>query len=226
MQVPHRQVERPVLVPHGTTSYNGAPPLTAHSFNDALAAIRKDQPSETSVHADAAGGTGGPSQGPYSRRRRRGYLFAQALAARHVADDPSRTQAQLKSFAIRVPIAKVDAPQRLVFGWASVIEKDGKPVEDLQGDVIDEPEMERAYYEYVEDARAAGEMHERSGDDVGKLVECVVFTKEKQRALGIDLGKVGTWLGFRLTPDVFKRVQSGELSMLSIGGTGSREEIG
>ena len=195
--------------------------MTAHSFQDALAAIRKDQPSEGSVHADSAGGTGTPSP----KRRRRGYLFAQALAARHVADDPTRPQAQLKAWSIRVPIAKADAPQRLIFGWASVIEKDGKPVEDLQGDVIDEPEMERAFYEFVEDARNAGEMHERYGDDVGKLVECVVFTKEKQRTLGIDLGKVGCWLGFRLAPDVFKRVQSGELSMLSIGGTGSREEV-
>lgn len=192
-----------------------------HSFATALANLRKDQPSEGSVHVDSAGGTGTPNP----KRRRRSYLFAQALAARHLSDDPTASQRRIKSFELKVPISKVDAPQRLIFGWASVIEKDGKPVVDLQGDVIEEPELERCFYEFVEDARAAGEMHERYGDAVGKLVECIVFTKEKQKALGIDLGKVGAWIGFRLSPDVFKRVQNGELKMLSIGGSGAREEM-
>jgi hypothetical protein len=119
-----------------------------------------------------------------------------------------------------VPITKTDEDQRLVFGWASVIEEDGEPVIDQQGDIISERELENAFYGFAKDARIAGEMHERTG--VGDLVECVVFTRDKQEALGIDLGKVGAWVGFRLDADVFAKVKSGDYRSFSIGGRGMR----
>ena len=119
-----------------------------------------------------------------------------------------------------IRIEKTDAPQRLAFGWASVIEEGGIPVVDRQGDVMSEADLEAMAYDFVEKCRVAGEMHSSIG--VGDLVESTVFTKAKQAALGIDLGRVGWWIGFRLSPDVFAKVADGTYRAFSIGGTGQR----
>ena len=111
--------------------------------------------------------------------------------------------------------------QRLVFGWASIIEEEGEEVVDHQGDTISEEELEKAFYDFVLNSRNAGEMHVRK--DAGQLVECIVFTKEKQDLLGIDLGKVGAWVGFKVEQEVFEKVKDGTYSMFSIGGMGKRE---
>jgi hypothetical protein len=69
-----------------------------------------------------------------------------------------------------------------------------------------------------------GVMHKEKG--LGKLVESMVFTKEKQKAMGIDLGKSAWWLGFHVTdPEVWKRVEKGELRSFSIHGKGQRSKI-
>ena len=119
-------------------------------------------------------------------------------------------------------IKKSDEDKKLVFGWASVIEKDGKPLEDSQGDIIQAPELEKAFYDFVLNSRDAGEMH--LSKDAGKLVECMVFTKEKQDVLGIDLGMVGAWVGFKLSDEAFAKVKDGTYTMFSIGGKGKRKD--
>lgn len=126
------------------------------------------------------------------------------------------------AFEFTVPISKTQEDQNLVFGWASVIEENGAAVFDSQGDRISEGVLEKAFYGFAEDARVAGEMHRDYGPGFGKMVECMVFTKEKQRALGINLGKVGAWVGFRVAPDLFKKVKSGEYRAFSFGGRGRR----
>lgn len=113
-----------------------------------------------------------------------------------------------------------DDDQRLVFGWASVIEENGVRVVDCQDDAISEATLEKAFYNWAEEYRRGGEMHLR--DDAGQMVECMVFTKAKQKALGIDLKKVGAWIGLRVDADTFAKVKSGEYKGLSIGGTGRR----
>lgn len=120
---------------------------------------------------------------------------------------------------ITCDISKINEDQNLVFGWAYVSENTGEAVVDYQGDSISESELEKAFYDFVINARNAGEMHKALA---GTLVECMVFTKEKQAALGIDLGMVGAWVGFKLNPDVFAKVKSGEYKMLSIGGRAKR----
>ncbi len=122
-----------------------------------------------------------------------------------------------------ITISKIDTPQRLAFGWASIIEENGIPVVDSQGDIISEDELEKAAYSFAEDCRKAGELHTTIG--VGELVESFVFTKAKQDALGIDLGKVGWWVGFRLSPEVFAKVADGTYRAFSIGGVGQRVTI-
>jgi hypothetical protein len=120
-------------------------------------------------------------------------------------------------------IVKVDPDQRLVFGWFSVIEENGQPVVDSQGDVIDEVELEKAAYDFVLNARVASEMHKNIG--IGDLVESMMFTKEKQKVLGIDLGKVGWWGAFKVSDDaVWESIKKGEYPAFSIGGQAESRE--
>lgn len=121
-------------------------------------------------------------------------------------------------------ITKVDDDKHLVFGWASVVESDGELHTDLQGDQMDEAEMEKMAYAYVLDCREQGVMHKKIG--VGKLVESIAFTKEKQAALGIDLGKVGWFIGFKVSdPEVWDKIKKGEYRAFSIHGRGHRERV-
>ena len=128
-----------------------------------------------------------------------------------------------KSFTAQ--IAKLDDDQRLVFGWASVVENpDGTPVVDLQGDVLMPDELEKAAYKFVLEVRKAGEMH-RTVEGVGELVESVVLTKAKREAMGIAAGASGWWVGFKVSPEVFAKVKSGQYGGFSIGGRGMRKEM-
>ena len=124
-------------------------------------------------------------------------------------------------------ITKID-DEHLVFGWLSVaINKSGEVIEDSQGDIIDPEELEKAAYDFVLVSREAGDMHKRV-EGIGHIVESMVFTLEKQEALGIppETVPVGWWVGFKIfDEDVWKRIKSGELSAFSIGGRGQREEI-
>ena len=122
-------------------------------------------------------------------------------------------------------IEKRDDDRHLAFGWASVsVRADGEVVQDYEGDMIDIDVLERAAYEFVVSYREGGEMHERGG--VATMIESVVFTKEKQRAMGLPEGALpeGWWLGFLVTDDdVWQKVKDGTYSMLSIEGTAQRQ---
>ncbi len=73
----------------------------------------------------------------------------------------------------RFAIAKADDEQRLAFGWASVAKSaEGAPLVDLQGDMIDIEDLEKAAYNFVELYREGGEMHERG--DCAVMVESMV----------------------------------------------------
>ena len=126
----------------------------------------------------------------------------------------------------QLEICKVadDDEKRVFYGWASVIEKHGVEVVDHDNDSWEEAEMEETAFRFVTDNPEHGENHQRlAGSD---LVASIPFTKDLQDALGIDLGLVGWLLGFRVHDDaLWKRIKSGELSMLSIGGSGFREEV-
>ncbi|MGN0483840.1 MAG: XkdF-like putative serine protease domain-containing protein [Lachnospiraceae bacterium] len=124
-------------------------------------------------------------------------------------------------------ILKSNDENMLAFGWASVaVRADGKLIEDWQKDIVDPEELEKAAYNFVELYREGGEMHERGGAAV--LIESVVFTKEKMKAMGIQEGTVpeGWWIGFRvLDPEVWEKVKDGTYSMFSIEGEANREEV-
>lgn len=81
-------------------------------------------------------------------------------------------------------IAKKDDDKMLVFGWVNVsITVDGEVVEDWQEVIVEPKVLEQPAYTFVELYREGGEMHECGGAAV--LIESVVFTEEKLKAMGI-----------------------------------------
>lgn len=121
-------------------------------------------------------------------------------------------------------VKKSEDEKRLAFGWASVaLEETGEQLIDWQKDMVEPEELEEAAYRFVRLYREGGEMHERGG--CATLVESVVFTEEKMKALGIPKGilPVGWWIGFYVSDnDVWEKVKSGEYPMFSIEGAARR----
>lgn len=122
--------------------------------------------------------------------------------------------------------AKVDIDQRMIFGWASISSVDGVEVVDKQGDVIPISELEPAFYDFVLKSRTLGNMHESTGH--GSLVECMLFTPEKQK-LGLiaknEQGQpiCGAWVGFYVgDDDLLKDLKAGRRPEFSIGGRSRR----
>lgn len=126
-------------------------------------------------------------------------------------------------------IQKADDDKRLVFGWANVATRaNGEVIQDWQNDVMDIDELERSSYEYVLNFRDSGEEHNPGLRKKARLVESVVFTKEKMAAIGIPEGIVpeGWWVGFYVDNDeTWEKVKSGQYKMFSIEGSGQRVPV-
>lgn len=133
-------------------------------------------------------------------------------------------------------IAKMDAAKKQVFGWANVanswrLASDGQwelvPVVDTQKGIMEPMALEEGAYAYVAESRKNGEMHwdyytAAPFEQVGYCIESMVFTREKQAALGIPPGIIpeGWWMGIQVTDDdVWDKVLSGIYSGLSVQGT-------
>jgi hypothetical protein len=121
-------------------------------------------------------------------------------------------------------ILSTDAEHRVVYGWASVISEDGKPVEDLQGDIIKSSELVYATTEFMKSARDAKHMH--AGAPVGQVVHSFPFTADIAKSLGLESNREGWIVGVYVADDtVWKSVKDGTLSAFSIGGNAQRVNI-
>jgi hypothetical protein len=108
-----------------------------------------------------------------------------------------------------------------VRGWASVVELDGKPVEDTQGDIISMTELRKAAHRFITDQRVAKAMH--AGSAIGEVVESVIVDDAFAKALGITGGMRGWFIGMRIhDPDIQEKVRKGVFRAFSIGGKGRR----
>lgn len=127
----------------------------------------------------------------------------------------------------RIKISKADDEKQYAFGWASVsVKADGEQVVDWQNDLVDQEDLEEAAYKYVKLYRDGGEMHERGG--VATLIESMVFTPEKVKAMGLEEGALptGWWIGFHvLDSEVWEKVKNGTYPMFSIEGTAVRVPV-
>jgi hypothetical protein len=123
--------------------------------------------------------------------------------------------------------AKVDSDKRQVFGWASIVEVDGVPVVDLQGDYIDIDEVEKSAYDYVIKSRKGGDMHRRDGElpvHVSDMIESFIVTPEKREKMGLpESVPSGWWVGYQINDDeAWNLVKSGKRTGFSIHGRGQR----
>ena len=191
------------------------------------ALVFKESPGVSDTHATTALG---------NQKGSKKLSFAEALAAgkkpKKIKDEEPTTTTHKRDVDWSLPfeIVKAEPEQRLVFGWASIATKDGKIVVDKQDDMILPEDLEKAAYDFVLFCRSQGDMHKTdestSPIQVGRLVESMMFTKEKQDILKIDLGLEGWWVGFRVDDqtlwDAHKR---GERPEFSIGGRGKRVTV-
>lgn len=124
-------------------------------------------------------------------------------------------------------VYKARDEEQLVSGWANVaLDKNGEAPLDWQDDVIAPETLEKAAINFMLDYRDSGEMHK--GKSKGTVVESIVFTKEKQQAIGIPEGTVpeGWFITVKVhDPDVFAKVKDGTYRMFSIQGTAKRVKL-
>ena len=121
-------------------------------------------------------------------------------------------------------IIKLVEEARIVWGWASVVSIDGKPVVDRQGDIITAGVMTKAADRFMLDVRVAKAMHE--GAQVGEVIHSLPLTKALGEALGVHSALEGWIVAMKVHDDgVWDRVKSGELAAFSIGGIGKRNAI-
>lgn len=176
------------------------------SFIDVL----KDNPGVSDVHV--------ASTGAGARRRRR---------ARRPALQLSDSKSDIR---LHMPILKTNDALQTVYGWASVIHKDGQIVTDHQDDRIEEAEMVKAAHDFVTTSRHGGLLHAMTPDGQphkgGEIVESLVLTPDVQKALGIDLGQSGWFVGYHVAdPDAWTLVKAGTLKAFSIGGRARRVPV-
>lgn len=153
--------------------------------------------------------------------------------ARLLAGETIAVEADAEAFAlvkrtllVRMPVVvKADNDLRIAYGWASVAEIDGKPVIDSDNETITEADLDAYARQFVLGRHGGKVMHE--GERESDLVESMMFTREKQKVLGIDLGKVGWWVGLQYRKaETWARIKSGELPMFSLSGYARPKPIG
>lgn len=127
--------------------------------------------------------------------------------------------------------SKLDEEKRQAFGWASVVEIDGKPVVDRQGDWITPEEIEKAAYSYVLNNRKGGNQHKRTDDDqplhASDIIESFVVTPEKIEKMGLPSDfPCGWWVGYKFHDDqAWDEVKKGIRTGFSIHGRGKRRDV-
>lgn len=176
----------------------------------------------------ATGGAGGWAAGqaaPKRKNRVRRYTVSEGLASKSATPgDNEMTVTWSGEFS------KMDSDKRQVFGWASVVEIDGKPIVDRQGDWIAPDDIEKAAYEYVLKSRKGGHQHRRDGDQpfhAADMIESFVVTPEKIEKMGLPKDTpVGWWVGYKVHDDeAWSKVKKGEITGFSIHGKGKRVPV-
>lgn len=156
-------------------------------------------------------------------RRTNGSTRVKEGAAFRAANGIVRNMGKRASFEARVEIEKIDDEKRIVWGWAYVCEDGGEGVVDHSGDVAEAAEVEKAAHSFNLDSRHGTVMHDEDG---GQIVDSIFFSKAVQTALGIDLGKIGWFIGYRVDDDAaWAGVKSGKFKAFSIGGTADTEDL-
>jgi hypothetical protein len=136
----------------------------------------------------------------------------------------------------RVGIYKADESKRIVYGVVL-----DPYIIDAHDDYLSPAVIEETAHDFLSESRVVGLDHNGAADGA-KVVESWIQpypTPEDYKAaiegkphkayaqsFGDDVVRSGSWvLGVKLTPELWSRVQSGELNGFSIGGYGQREDM-
>lgn len=121
-------------------------------------------------------------------------------------------------------VTKIDDEQRIVYGYASVVSKDGQMVVDRQGDVITADEMEKAATRFMLGARNGLTMHK--GEPTTTIVHSMPLTKQVMEAFGISSNKEGWLIAVKVhDDDTWDRMKKGEFTGFSIGGRARKVQL-
>lgn len=149
-------------------------------------------------------------------------MTAQTFAALLQADIQTKEQG-LTVVQVNFAAKSAEDEQQIIYGWASVLKKNGVDYVDSQGDIIKEATMIKAARDFMLNPVA---LAQHKGDQIGRIVESMVMTEELQKSLGIDLGMVGWLVAMHITDaDTWKKAKSGEFTGFSIGYYARREAI-
>ena len=128
------------------------------------------------------------------------------------------------TFESRGEVTKIDNEQRIVYGYASVISRDGEPIVDLQGDVISAEEMEKAASDFMLGARVGKTMHQ--GEATTTIIHSFPMTAETKKAYQIESPYEAWLIAVKVHDDeTWEKVKAGSLKDFSIGGKAQRRDI-
>ena len=126
--------------------------------------------------------------------------------------------------SISFKIEKATPEGRYVSGWLSVVEKDGKVIEDTQGDRISMTELRKGVHKYMAGERIIKKQH--SGGKIGEMVEVVMIDDDFAKAHGITHTKRGAWGTAEITDEATRDdVRKGRVQGWSMGGKGKRVPV-
>jgi hypothetical protein len=134
----------------------------------------------------------------------------------------------IKHWSLPFKILKSDGEKQHIYGWASVVYKDGKVVVDKQGDIIPIEELENAVVDYMLTSRVGRDMHK--GDAKSRLIFSAINTPELQHAfpeMFKQSDTIGWVAGFKIDdPELWDMIKSGERPEFSIGGAAVSLNLG
>ena len=181
--------------------------------------VIKQQPSPSAVHQQTALGNNANRR----ERQRRQAIMEAAARVKKPGQNGGGGESDIgteKNWSIPIIIKKADEEKQMIFGWASVVAKDGNYIIDKQGDIIPIHELENAVLNYMLDSRDHGVMHSVKG--TGKLVMSFLTTPDYMDAFGLTQkdDQVGWIAGWRIEdPALWEAHKRGLLPELSIGGS-------
>jgi hypothetical protein len=127
-------------------------------------------------------------------------------------------------FESRGEVTKMDDEKRIVYGYASVISKNGEPIVDRQGDIITAEELEKAASEFMLSSRIGKTMH--SGEPTTTIIHSFPMTDEIKKAYQIESPYEAWLIAVKVHDDqTWDMVKRGELKDFSIGGKANRREL-
>jgi len=184
------------------------------------------QPTGQSTHQQTALGNDRALRSARGDRKKERQLAIMAAAARQKQPDyggsggGDESIGTEKRWSLRLKVQKAEPERQMIFGWASVVAKDGNYIIDKQGDIIPISELENAVLNYMLESRDHGVMHSVKG--TGKLVMSFLTTPDFMKAFKLkqEDDQIGWIAGYKIEdPALWEAHKRGLLPEFSIGGS-------